>query len=659
MLNVVTVNWRNYCGRGAEYVNTLFDMVRRNLPDDMPGKFVCFTDDTTGLAEGIETRELPGNLEGWWNKLYLFKQGLFPQGDRILYFDLDTAITGPLDEIVTYDGEFAILRDFYRPQGLQSSVMAWTPCEDTAAIWDNYARSGYPDKAGGDQEWIELCFYGNGSFQYQIWQHLYPGEFASYKVHCQDGMPKNTKVVVFHGHPRPHEVANGWVPRVWKVGGGTSQEMLVVANVTPEMATENLKHALTLPYPAITWTAPHDGHAVIVGGGPSLNNHFEEIRWRQGIGQKVFATNNTWKYLLAYGITPDYHVMLDARPENAAFVPDEDGETVCLYASQCHPETFAAAQTYDIRIWHSLAKNIEQYVGKGKGALIDGGTTVGMKAMSLAYTMGYRKIHLYGVDSSYKQSHHAYPQPLNDGERVIEVEVNGETFLAAPWMVTQVNDFQQIAPQLVAAGCVITVHGSGLLPFVAFHMQGSISAADLRARAILNRLQGVDKPVGAEIGVFVGDLSVRLLQRQDLTLHMVDSWATSDPDGQYSKSGDFHAGLTQAQQDECFRKAKAVTEFARARARIVRKPSVEAATAFADGTLDFIFIDADHSYEGCKADIEAWAPKVKKGGLIAGHDYKNAEFPCFGVDRAVDEYCARNGSALDLGDNYTWFTINN
>lgn len=57
------------------------------------------------------------------------------------------------------------------------------------------------------------------------------------------------------------------------------------------------------------------------------------------------------------------------------------------------------------------------------------------------------------------------------------------------------------------------------------------------------------------------------------------------------------------------------------------------ATFFDDQTVDFVFIDGDHNYEGIKADIPAWLPKVKNGGVIAGHDYAGFE----GVRRAVTE----------------------
>lgn len=67
---------------------------------------------------------------------------------------------------------------------------------------------------------------------------------------------------------------------------------------------------------------------------------------------------------------------------------------------------------------------------------------------------------------------------------------------------------------------------------------------------------------------------------------------------------------------------------------IVRSDSVAASKLYEDKSLDFVFIDADHTYESVKADIESWLPKIKNGGTIAGHDY-NSAWP--GVDRAVNE----------------------
>lgn len=80
----------------------------------------------------------------------------------------------------------------------------------------------------------------------------------------------------------------------------------------------------------------------------------------------------------------------------------------------------------------------------------------------------------------------------------------------------------------------------------------------------------------------------------------------------------------------------------------IDRPVPEAADQIEDGSLDLVFIDDDHTYEGCKAAILAWRGKVRPGGWLSGHDYCHDRFP--GVGKAVDELV--NGFALT--DDYVW-----
>jgi len=69
-------------------------------------------------------------------------------------------------------------------------------------------------------------------------------------------------------------------------------------------------------------------------------------------------------------------------------------------------------------------------------------------------------------------------------------------------------------------------------------------------------------------------------------------------------------------------------------------------TQFEDGSIDFLFLDGDHTYDGVKKDLQLWINKIKKGGVIAGHDYN--ELSC-GVRQAVDEYFTFSAQAYDGG----------
>jgi predicted O-methyltransferase YrrM len=71
---------------------------------------------------------------------------------------------------------------------------------------------------------------------------------------------------------------------------------------------------------------------------------------------------------------------------------------------------------------------------------------------------------------------------------------------------------------------------------------------------------------------------------------------------------------------------------------IVRSISWDGAKLYDDNSLDFVFIDAGHDYESVKKDLESWYPKVKEGGLIAGHDY---HYNC-GVYPAVNEFFGKD-----------------
>lgn len=128
---------------------------------------------------------------------------------------------------------------------------------------------------------------------------------------------------------------------------------------------------------------------------------------------------------------------------------------------------------------------------------------------------------------------------------------------------------------------------------------------------------------GAEIGVAQGYFSDRMMYTiPDLTLYSIDPYIK-------------YWRRSQRVCDQQHRRAvKRLGKWESC--TLIRKTGVEAAKDFEDGSLDFVYIDADHRFDAVMVDIITWAPKVRKGGILAGHDF----FPMYqgGVMDAVYAY---------------------
>ena len=178
-----------------EYVWRLhFDVMRHS---EREIRFVVYTDsDETLPGEVVRLRD---DLPGWWSKLELFREF----NGRMVYFDLDTVITGSLEKLYDYDGPIALIRDFYHPEILSTGVMAWnSPLE---FIFPTEAdKVGIRANPGAMDQHHIVSRLRQKNWHIDIVQDIIP--LVSYKAHCQNGVPKGTSIVCFHGRPRPHEV---------------------------------------------------------------------------------------------------------------------------------------------------------------------------------------------------------------------------------------------------------------------------------------------------------------------------------------------------------------------------------------------------------------------------------------------------------------------
>jgi hypothetical protein len=158
---------------------------------------------------------------------------------------------------------------------------------------------------------------------------------------------------------------------------------------------------------------------------------------------------------------------------------------------------------------------------------------------------------------------------------------------------------------------------------------------------------------GVEVGVQRGDFAAQMLCTRIRQLHLVDCWRPTP-----NVSADL-ANIDEGGHEENYRFTlnRFLYDIAERRVVVHRAPSLVAAERLGPMSLDFAYIDADHSFEGALADLEAWEKTIKPGGWLMGHDYVDNEASRqmgFGVIAAVDEFCRRYPWDLVALTNEEW-----
>lgn len=141
----------------------------------------------------------------------------------------------------------------------------------------------------------------------------------------------------------------------------------------------------------------------------------------------------------------------------------------------------------------------------------------------------------------------------------------------------------------------------------------------------------------AEVGCMYGGYAQQVLHKwKGYRYWMIDPWERQ-PASIYKERTD------DTDYESCYRQCQELAERDK-RVRLIRKLSVDAARDIENNTLDMVFIDGNHCYQAVLEDIDAWWPKLKKGGVMGFDDYGNdTNWPNFiEVKRAVDRFCAEH-----------------
>ena len=209
-----------------------------------------------------------------------------------------------------------------------------------------------------------------------------------------------------------------------------------------ETLFQNMEAAVARGYPQILKQEPiKDGMIMLVASGPSVAGQIDVIR-EMAKTSKIVAIKDAHDWLISQSVIPDYALAIDPQEHRISFhTPHKAVEY--MIASQCHKAMFDNLEGHNVTIWHP-------YVMKGQDRpkntmLIGGGTTSGLRAISLFYVLGYRQFGLFGFDS------------CNDGDKLrvngsglkpgdqlteIRIEQNGETFYCNASMALQAEHFQ-------------------------------------------------------------------------------------------------------------------------------------------------------------------------------------------------------------------------
>jgi len=206
----------------------------------------------------------------------------------------------------------------------------------------------------------------------------------------------------------------------------------------------NMDAAIARGYPQITKAEnAKEGMIALVASGPSVSGQIDTIKKMQADGVKIVAIKDAHDWLISQGLIPNDALAIDPQEHrwNCFKTPHKGVEY--MIASQCHQSMFDHLKDHKITIWHP-------YITKGQNRpknsmLIGGGTTSGLRAISLYYVLGYRHFALFGFDS------------CNDGDKLrvngdhikdsdnlneVRIEENGETFYCNASMALQAEHFQ-------------------------------------------------------------------------------------------------------------------------------------------------------------------------------------------------------------------------
>ena len=247
--------------------------------------------------------------------------------------------------------------------------------------------------------------------------------------------------------------------------GSLFMPVLITCNTTDDIIENNIRVNSEKDLKWLCSEEQHDGIAILVGGGASVENEVDTIKALIKQGGTVFAMNAASQWLHENGIDVDFQCIADAKEETAQLIDNK--AKAHIIGSQVHPKTMDSVQ--NPIVWHLGIKDIEdlfpiEKVKRGGYVILGGGRAVGNSATCVAYAKGFRDLRIFGFDSCHQNGRsHAYTQTMNALIPTIKTKWAGKEFISSVAMKAQAEKFMFTSKYLKDAGCSIKVYGDGLL----------------------------------------------------------------------------------------------------------------------------------------------------------------------------------------------------
>ncbi len=211
-----------------------------------------------------------------------------------------------------------------------------------------------------------------------------------------------------------------------------------------------------------------DGPIACVGFGPSLNETVEQIR----PFATIMSCSGGTQFLLQRGIVPRWHVEVDPRPHKVQLIGEPHPGVEYLIASTCHPDVFDHLEKHQAKVtlWHIFDSTEEGFrvLPNGEWALT-GGCSVGVRMLTLAAFLGFRDLHVFGMDGCEGSSgKHAASHPMQpQGHSLVTYE--GRTFQTTSSMYAVAQGIWHEIDQL--KDTKVQFYGDGLIQHMAKYYQ--------------------------------------------------------------------------------------------------------------------------------------------------------------------------------------------